>query len=63
MAKKLTLKIESLRIERFEVQPAADAARGTVHGFETQPCGPVGTYTEPYRFCYPAPISEPPGSC
>ncbi|HSU16183.1 hypothetical protein [Longimicrobium sp.] len=62
MARKLTLKIEALRIEQFEVQPSVDAARGTVRGYDTYICGPV-SYSEPFRFCYPAPISEPPGSC
>ncbi len=64
MAKKLTLKVEALSIEQFEVQPAASTTRGTVHGFNDtyDPCGPV-SYSEPYRFCYPGLITEPPGSC
>ena len=67
MAKKLTLKVEALRVEQFEVQPGGDATRGTVRGFDsyvgdTYYCGPVSN-SEPFRFCYPAPISEPPGSC
>jgi hypothetical protein len=35
MKKKLRLQIEKLRVEQFDVQPDSPAARGTVHGFET----------------------------
>jgi hypothetical protein len=35
MKKKLKLRIETLRVERFEAQQPSPAARGTVHGFQT----------------------------
>jgi hypothetical protein len=59
MTKKLGLKIEDLRIEQFEVEAAAAETRGTVRGFQSETCycGSNGWYTEPCRFCLPAPIT------
>jgi hypothetical protein len=59
MAKKLALNIEDLRIEQFQVEAAAAAARGTVRGLESYTCycGSNGYYTDPCRFCLPAPIT------
>jgi hypothetical protein len=36
MKKKLQLQIETLRVERFEVQQDSTAARGTVHAFQEE---------------------------
>jgi hypothetical protein len=61
MKKKLRLQIETLHVERFDVQPEPAAARGTVHGHETQNpdtcnCGSLGP-SDPCRYCVEMPIT------
>ena len=56
--KKLTLNVEALRVEQFQVLPAAVEARGTVRGHETD----EGTSCY-WHFCNDAPITVPQQPC
>jgi hypothetical protein len=64
MGKKLTLQVEDLDVEQFQVEDAMAAERGTVHGqWEstggcTMYCGALSNAnTEPCRFCPQMPIT------
>ena len=66
MKKKLRLQLETLCVDRFEVQPGSPAARGTVRGFGTEGpdtciCG-VGP-SEPWKYCLPMPDTYSCGPC
>lgn len=50
--KKLTLNVDTLRVEQFQVLPAATQARGTVRGHETD----EGTSCY-WAYCTGAPIT------
>ncbi len=50
--KKLTLDIEKLAGEEFQVEPAAAEARGTVRGHDVS-----DAYSDPCRFCPDMPIT------
>jgi len=52
MKKKLTLDIEKLVVDPFEVETASAEKRGTVHGLET-----VAWYTAPCRYCLNMPAT------
>ncbi|HEY0016914.1 MAG TPA: hypothetical protein VGC13_11370 [Longimicrobium sp.] len=54
MKKKLSLQIEKLRVEQFEVQPNSPATRGTVHGFDSHSY----SYQEEACICLPMPGSQ-----
>jgi hypothetical protein len=62
MRKKLTLKVEELRIEQFQIQPAGVVARGTVRGHDsfydtyTCDCGSMGP-SDPCLYCVDMPIT------
>lgn len=53
MGKKLRLHVEDLRVDEFQVQPAAAAIRGTVRGHDDSD----DTTTDVWKYCYPVPIS------
>ncbi|HEX8906409.1 MAG TPA: hypothetical protein VF771_16285 [Longimicrobiaceae bacterium] len=54
MKKKLTLKVDALRVEQFEAEQPAAAARGTVLGRDS---GLSDAHTDPCRFCPDMPIT------
>ncbi len=60
MKKKLTLKVEELRIEEFQMEPAVAGVRGTVRGYTYGPaaCGDPSdpVYSNPC-YCNEAPIT------
>jgi hypothetical protein len=60
MNKRLKLKVYEFRIEQFDVQTAAAAARRTVRGYETNSCacGALSdAHADPCRFCPEMPIT------
>jgi hypothetical protein len=50
--KKLTLDIEQLTVEQFQIEPAAGDAKGTVLGHQVS-----DAYSDPCRFCPEMPIT------
>ena len=56
VTKKLTLRVETLEVQSFQVQPGARSVRGTVHGNaiisdSAEPLQPIGTRPSYDQFC------------
>jgi hypothetical protein len=54
--KKLTLNVETLKVERFDTNPTMQQEDGTVHAMS-------GWYSDPCRYCDEYPISVTPNIC
>jgi hypothetical protein len=54
--KKLTLNVETLEVEQFQMPPSVSRHEGTVHAMS-------GWYSDPCRFCDAYPISVTPNVC